>query len=378
MSLMARAARGSGGGAKERASNVDMVRRVKEVIALASGPTPPTRQELADRFGISKRQVSNIINFMRELGVEVAAMPRPSDARIAYVVRASDFLKLDMSVGEAVASVLIIQSVLGTPLSTDDAATESGTHRIASSLGSEVRRKLDRLRGRFAIRLLKAAKEPRKGTFRTVLDGILENRVLLVDYESPHGKPLAAGTQPGTAPGKARRIETVAIEPYGVFFARRSWYLAARKRPAHGMRLYKLARFRRVTLGEQRFDFPPDWTVDGFLRTAWEVMPDDGSVPRRIVIDVDATVAGNVVETRWHPSQSTTATAGGGARLTFEAACTDEVMWWVLGMGRHARVIAPAELKAKVAREIAAMAQDLRADRALAGGSGGSARAREH
>jgi predicted DNA-binding transcriptional regulator YafY len=271
---------------------------------------------------------------------------------MAYVVQASDLLKLDMSVSEAIASVHITQSVLGTPLSGDDDAAGKAVGRLEAALAETVRGKLRRLEGRFAIRILQAAKPPRPEVFRTVLDGILENRVLHMGYESPYKTGARAQA---AASGKARKVETVAVEPYGVFFAKRGWYVVANKRPGQGMRQYKLARIRQVNLGEQTFTLPRGWTVDGYLKRAWEIIVDNRASETRVVIDLDAKVAGNVIETRWHPSQAVEARADGGARLTINVAGTEEVFWWVMGLGRHARVIAPAELRERVRAEVDAM-----------------------
>jgi predicted DNA-binding transcriptional regulator YafY len=248
--------------------------------------------------------------------------------------------------------VHITQSVLGTPLSGDDDAAGKAVGRLEAALAEAVRGKLRKLEGRFAIRILQAAKPQRPEVFRTVLDGLLENRVLHMSYESPYkaGARAAAG-----AAGKARKVETVTVEPYGVFFAKRGWYLVANKRPGQGMRQYKLARIRQVALGEQSFALPRGWTVDGYLKNSWEIIVDGKATPTRVVVDVDATVAGNVIETRWHPSQVVEMRADGGARLSFSVAGLEEVFWWVLGMGRHARVVAPKELSDRILTEVRVM-----------------------
>jgi predicted DNA-binding transcriptional regulator YafY len=336
-----------------RADKFEMHQRAKEIARLASGPNPPTRRELADHFGISPRQVNNLIAHVEGmLGCDVVTRARDSDGKMAYVVQASDLLKLDMSVSEAIASVHITQSVLGTPLSADDDAAGKAVGRLEAALAETVRGKLRRLEGRFAIRMLQAAKPPRPEVFRTVLDGILENRVLHMGYESPY---KAGGRAAAAASGKARKVETVAIEPYGLFFAKRSWYLVANKRPGQGMRQYKLARIRQVSLGEQAFTLPRGWTVDGYLRNSWEIIVEDKAATTRVVIDLDASVAGNTIETRWHPSQTVDVRPDGSARLAFSVAGTEEVFWWVMGMGSRARVVAPAELRGRVRAEVEAM-----------------------
>jgi predicted DNA-binding transcriptional regulator YafY len=95
--------------------------------------------------------------------------------------------------------------------------------------------------------------------------------------------------------------------------------------------------------------------VDGYLKRSWEIIVDDRAPETRVVIDVDAKVAGNVIETRWHPSQSVEVRADGSARLSFAVSGVEEVFWWVMGMGRHARVMAPRELRDRVRSEAEAM-----------------------
>jgi len=54
--------------------------------------------------------------------------------------------------------------------------------------------------------------------------------------------------------------------------------------------------------------------------------------------------------------------ADGSARLTFSVAGLEEVFWWVMGMGRHARVVAPAQLHERVKAEVEAMRSALGTD----------------
>jgi predicted DNA-binding transcriptional regulator YafY len=362
-------ARGGPGGERgtKRVDNVEMVLRGYEVARKAASAKPPTRKELAAEYGITPRAVNNLISFMKQIGINVVTAARSSDGKPAYTLRASDFLQLDMSVSEAVASVHLQQAVLGTPLVGDDRAAADSVHQITARLRDQVRSKLDALEGRFAVKLLRAAKSPKNDAFRVVLEGILENRVLDIDYESPYKPSRGTGAAGAgrTAPdpdaaaglGKARKVETISIEPYGIFFARRSWYVVANKRPGAGMRLYKLARFKRVALTDTHFTMPRGWTIDGYLKNAWEVIVNQDAKPTRVVIEFDAKVAGNMIETVWHPSQEIEHLHGGAIRFTATVAGFDELQPWILGYGSHARVVAPKELRERVHAEIRAMHQ---------------------
>jgi len=353
-------------GERGRADNVEMMERVRQIIDLASGHQQPTREELAAEFKITTRALANVISYMKAIGVEISSQPRPRDGKKGYVVNAANFLRQDMSVAEAVASVLLTQSALGTPLAADRDSAASGVHRIASSLGKGVRQKLEQLEGRFAVRLLRAAKPPHPNTFRVVLDCLLENRVMTMEYESPYAAkkgPAAADAAMGAATAaaagagpKARKIETVLVEPYGVFFAKRSWYLVGRKRPSGAMRLYKLARIKRLEATSQHFEMPRGWTIDRHLENAWEIITKDANAPTvKVVVDLSKDVAGNMLETEWHPTQQVTMRPDGSARFTARVAGFEEIVWWILSIGSNARVVEPKELRDRVHDEIRRM-----------------------
>jgi proteasome accessory factor B len=186
-----------------------------------------------------------------------------------------------------------------------------------------------------------------------------------MEYESPYASAKGGSKAAAAAAGKARKIETVLIEPYGVFFARRSWYLVARKRSAGEMRLYKLARIKRVEVTSDTFSMPRGWTLDKYLENAWETIHSP-QPPVKVVVDLSPKVAGNMVETMWHPSQTFTTLADGTVRFTARVAGLDEITWWVLGIGSNARVVEPKELRERVAAEIRAMHRMLEKDEAAA------------
>jgi predicted DNA-binding transcriptional regulator YafY len=121
-----------------------------------------------------------------------------------------------------------------------------------------------------------------------------------------------------------------------------------------------------VSLGEQAFTLPRGWTVDGYLRNSWEIIVEEKAATTRVVVDMDASFAGNVIETRWHPSQTVEVRPDGTARLSFSVAGTEEVFWWVMGMGSRARVVAPSSLRERIALEISAMQENLRSGKPAA------------
>ena len=70
----------------------------------------------------------------------------------------------------------------------------------------------------------------------------------------------------------------------------------------------------------------------------------------------DATVAHMVRDRLWHPSQRLVEEKDGSVTLSFQAGGRMEIVAWVLSYGRHAEVLAPAELRAEVAHQVQEMA----------------------
>jgi predicted DNA-binding transcriptional regulator YafY len=85
-----------------------------------------------------------------------------------------------------------------------------------------------------------------------------------------------------------------------------------------------------------------------------------------VVVDLSPKVAGNMVETMWHPSQTFTTLADGTVRFTARVSGLEEILWWVLGIGSNARVVEPKELRERVAAEIRAMHRMIEKDEAAA------------
>jgi predicted DNA-binding transcriptional regulator YafY len=344
-----------------RAPNDEMFERVQIIRDLASGNGYPTRRELAGKFGISERALANIIAAMKSrMGIDIRSELGP-EGRHGYKVHDANFLRTKMSRPEAIASVLLTEAVLGTPLIGDRKAAQSSNAKLEGAIDPDVRRQLDRLKQRFAVRLLQEAKKPGEGFFSRVLDGIAENRVLQVSYEKPAEAAKRRREDAGTpsAAARAQRIESLEIEPWGIFFAKRSWYLVARKRSTGDLRQYKLARFRRMDLTDRTFEVDKGWTIERYAADMWESMKDGAGRRHTVRIEIAEPMAEVVSETQWHPSQVIERRRDGSMVLTATISGLDEVRSWVLGMGAGARVLEPKELRDQVDAEIRKMAARL-------------------
>jgi predicted DNA-binding transcriptional regulator YafY len=75
-----------------------------------------------------------------------------------------------------------------------------------------------------------------------------------------------------------------------------------------------------------------------------------------IHIAFDSFAAPLVQERQWHPSQKITQLRDGGIELSLTLGNLEEVERWILSWGRHAQVLAPLELKKRIANTVWALA----------------------
>lgn len=166
------------------------------------------------------------------------------------------------------------------------------------------------------------------------------------------GRALRCVYEPRGGSGKAGETggEPFLFEPYTLFFSVRSWYAIGRHGGRDGVRSLKLQRFASIELTDERYEIPGGFSLRAHLGNAWRMIR--GEPECEVEIRFDPDFADTVAETLWHPTQEIEEHEDGSATFRCTVAGLDEIVWWVLSMGPHARVIKPAELSKRV-RELA-------------------------
>ena len=258
---------------------------------------------------------------------------------------------------EAIAGVVVLEKLTGGLLSIaqrDAKRAARQTERLLSTRDEENVRALRRfiqLRHQ-PTRITPAQTE----AFARIVEAHLKGQAIEIVY-SNIDEPLP-GTTPAAAAGKARKAPPRRrIGPVCLFHAKRSWYLLARVLEGKSkgeLRQFKLARIERTALVDEPFMPAADFDLESHLQGAWELFRrDDGRERRiRVVVEFDAMFSKNIVETMWHSTQSIEPLPEGGVRFTAEVNGFDEILWWVLQMGSHAKVVEPKELRELLAQEL--------------------------
>jgi predicted DNA-binding transcriptional regulator YafY len=184
--------------------------------------------------------------------------------------------------------------------------------------------------------------ERHHGMIKTLNRAILEHRMVEVVY---HGI------------GKSSR--TRKIQPFAIVLFQSSLYIIGAAceiaDPEHRMRTWKLERFEKVTILDERFKPPDDLELDRFVGNSLGVFL--GNKPRDFTIRIAPHAARWVVEDPWHPNQKVKELPDGSIELSVKAVHDLEIIPRVLNLGADAEVISPASAREQMAGIVKRMAK---------------------
>jgi predicted DNA-binding transcriptional regulator YafY len=136
------------------------------------------------------------------------------------------------------------------------------------------------------------------------------------------------------------------FEPYSLFFATRAWYAIGFHRGRGEVRCLKLGRFTRVTATDIGYSIPAEFTLESHLGNGWRMIR--GKTRYEVELIFDSTFADTIADTHWHKTQQVEWEEDGSIRFRCKVDGLEEIVWWVLSMGPHCRVIKPTQLVARV------------------------------
>lgn len=156
-----------------------------------------------------------------------------------------------------------------------------------------------------------------------------------------------------TASRNARSDRTV--EPYHLYNHDGDWYLIAFDRGRKKYLYFHAGRIEKMKVLDQAFGPRRDFDAAAFLGQAFHV--EVGETPREVAIHFDAKQAPYMRDRQWHATQSVAEHKDGSMTLKFTTSGLDAVVRWVMQYGTHAEVLAPKELRERVAEEARALAR---------------------
>ena len=312
--------------------------RILKIISLIQGQKGWDVKRLAAECSVTQRTIYRDLDLL-----EGAGIPYFYDAeQKCYQIRRDFFMPpVDLTLDEALAIVALGEHIGGQEQIPVTKAANRAVAKIRSRLPDRIRRELEGLDNHVSIKLA-AGISPHgiDDVYEQVRTAIVTRRVLRCRYDSVSG---------------TKKDETFQFRPYTLFFQQRAWYVVGYHEGRREIRNLKLNRFTDISLTETPYDVPASFNLKKHLGNAWRMMR--GKSTYDVELRFDAEFADTISDTHWHDTQQVDWQDDGSIVFRCKVDGLDEIVWWVLSMGPHCRVIAPKELAQRVRELVDGMAK---------------------
>lgn len=315
--------------------------RVGRIISIIASGQYPNCQTLAREIEVSAKTIQRDLDHLRhqkDLPLEYDEVRHGF-----YFTRpVSEFAPMQLSRGELVAlfvALKALEPLRGTPLYKQVAQS---LNKIASACPEAVSIHWQDLNAACSVKDA-GAMQVDATLFSTLLDAALNRQEVAFFY-----RKLSGGGR-----GELRRLQ-----PHHVGNLMNGWYVIGHDLDRGGWRTFALQRISGLDVLKTRFVRDPAFHIRDHLSTGFGVWSYGAEAETfEACIRLTGWAARYVAEGRWHRSQKITPLKEDGSEIEFRAelAGLEEITRWVLGFGRHAKVVSPKQLRDAVHAEARAM-----------------------
>ena len=313
------------------------IARVLHVLNLIQSRGRWNVSAIAKELGCSNRTVHRDLNVLEFCGVPFYF----SEDEQCYRVR-SDYrfptlmLTNEEALGQAVATAISKAPGLDIGLG----ATPTTT-RLASSSKDETKQIIADAMSLVDVFDLKLADHSKHGEIlKTIQLALLGSNQVTGVYESPYED----------SPVK------LTIHPYRLCLVKQAWYVIGHIEGESDPKTFRAARFKSLRQTDAIADRPKDFDLREHFGNAWSVFR--GAESYEVELRFDASVAGVVLETNWHHTQTTKKHRDGGVTLKFTVDGLEEIQRWILTWTGNVKIVKPLILKNAVVEKLRRGIQD--------------------
>ncbi|HEV8193251.1 MAG TPA: YafY family protein [Ktedonobacterales bacterium] len=310
--------------------------RLLAIILELQGRGKRRAEDLAETFETSKRTIYRDIQALCETGVPIVSIP----GRGYSLIEGYFLPPLSFTADEAT-MLLLGSDVMTQTFDTQyRAAAESAGRKIASVLPERLRAEVHELQE--AIHFIVPSKPgplDEAGMLQLLRRAIIERRGLRFRYFARHRSI------------ETDQTDTREVDPYSLAHVAGIWYLTAYDHLRHAVRTFRLGRIEGPALLERTFTRPAGFRLR--VRNT-EV---EGAHVIRALFDAES-----VRWVRESPSffQVAAEQTPDGLLVTLRAREENDVVQWLLGWGRHVRVLEPESLRLRLVAEGEALTRNHR------------------
>jgi len=311
------------------ASKYTRIHRLLKIVTLIQSRRDCTSQSLAEDCSVTERTVFRDLKELEGAGIPVQFDKKSG----AYRIERDFFMPpVQLSIDEALALAVLCEEIAKDEQIPFTAPAWRALTKIKSALPAPVRHDIDRVIDAVVIRTARAMPPDGWGSvYETVQQAIAEKRALRCRYDSLNS---------------SNTDEEFDFEPYALFFSVRAWYAVGHHGARNEVRTLKLNRFEQTTLTHRPYEVPANFSLDTHLGNAWRMIR--GDADHEVEVWFDPSFAETMSDTQWHPTQQIEFHDDGSATFRATVSGLDEILWWVLSMGPHCKVIKPKALRDRV------------------------------
>ncbi|MGA2060320.1 MAG: YafY family protein [Thermoguttaceae bacterium] len=317
--------------------NLARIHRLLNLISLLQAGKGYHVEGLAQECGVSRRTIFRDLDLLRSSGVPL----RYDEDQQQYHIAGNNYLPpTNFTPEEALALIVLCHEMgdrAGLPFLNP---ARAAAVKLESALPGRLRDQLREVIG--ALRIQPLPKNPLEGmrpVYDQLIEAVTKRRSVRLRYRSLN---------------EGEEIRTK-LNPYQLFFSRRSWYVAGRSSLHRATRTFNLGRIAEIELLDDRYKIPRGFSIERFLRNAWHLIPEPGP-DWDVTVRFSKMVAQNVAEVTWHKTQQSTFNKDGTLDFQVTVSGLNEISWWILGYGDQAEVLKPPELRSLIAQRVERMA----------------------
>ena len=306
------------------------IHRLLRILTLIQSRPGWSARALARECGATERSIYRDLHVLQGAGV-----PYVYDAATrGYVITGGFFMpSVSLKFEESLALLALAQHIGGKEQIPFTRAAGAAVEKIRCSLPAPVRKEIDQIDGHVEIKLAAAhPPEAARDVFERIQSALSRRRMLRCDYDS--------------ASNPSPLDQDFLFSPYTLLFNQRAWYALGHHEKRKELRFLKLNRLTGCELTSASYVIPRQFSLTKHLGCAWRMIR--GQTRFNVHLQFDQQFAETIADTQWHATQDIRWNDDKTIDFHCQVDGLDEIVWWIMSMGPHCRVIGPAELAAKV------------------------------
>ena len=319
--------------------NTPSLRNLELLTILKESQGGVTLKELVKRLKVDERTVRRNLKTLIKSGIPVLESTE-AHGRKVWSLKENPFKSAPFDFEEAAALYLGHRFLAPLTNSSLWEAAGDGLQKIREQLSPQYARFLDQLLDIFSESTIGWSDYSRQSEiFTTLIMACEEEKETVIRYRS----------------NTEEAEQDYTIHPYSLVMQGGTLYVVGFHCKHNEIRTWKLNRIVTAERLSKKFKKPKDFNADNYRRKGFGVFVFNDEPVQKVRVKVDGIMVRYVQEHRWHETQQFEEQPDGGVIVQFEVVPTQELVAWILKLGRYAEVLEPESLRREIKMEIADM-----------------------